>query len=129
MEDILSLLENCQPNIVVQVSGRDLLEFTDALVQRACESRESLREIQEGEVYLSKKEVKDLLGVCDTTLWHWDRNHYHYHYLVINGEKNKSRGRASFKDILPWAETVLCTIGEYHAHFLRRTVSDEKDIR
>ena len=76
MEDILSLLENGQSNIVVQVSGRDLLEFTDALVQRACESRESLREIQEGEVYLSKKEVKDLLGVCDTTLWHWDRNHY-----------------------------------------------------
>ena len=76
MEDILSLLENGQSNIVVQVSGRDLLEFTDALVQRACESRESLREIQEGEVYLSKKEVKDLLGVCDTTLWHWDRSHY-----------------------------------------------------
>ena len=76
MEDILSLLENGQSNIVVQVSGRDLLEFTDALVQRACESRESLRESQEGEVYLSKKEVKDLLGVCDTTLWHWDRNHY-----------------------------------------------------
>ena len=76
MNDILSLLENGQPNIVVQVSGRDLLEFTEALVQRACESRESLREIQEGEVYLSKKEVKDLLGVCDTTLWHWDRSHY-----------------------------------------------------
>ena len=76
MNDILSLLENGQPNIVVQVSGRDLLEFTEALVQRACESRESLREIQEGDVYLSKKEVKDLLGVCDTTLWHWDRSHY-----------------------------------------------------
>ena len=76
MEDILSLLENGQSNIVVQVSGRDLLEFTEALVQRACESRESLREIQEGDVYLSKKEVKDLLGVCDTTLWHWDRSHY-----------------------------------------------------
>ena len=30
----------------------------------------------DGDEYLSKAEVMELFGVCDTTLWHWANSNY-----------------------------------------------------
>lgn len=76
MTDIMSLLEDGNTGIVLQVTGRDLLNFANAIMDRACES-EKQRAAEAGtKKYLTKKEVMALLGVCDATLWHWNRNRY-----------------------------------------------------
>ena len=53
--DLLRLLPSSDsPRITVQITGKEAI--TDTL--------------------LTKKEVMELLGVCDTTLWLWSKNNY-----------------------------------------------------
>ena len=56
MTDILSIINSGNGNIRLEVTGEDLLHRT--------------------ETYLTKEEVKQLCGVCDTTLWHWNKRDY-----------------------------------------------------
>ena len=53
-----------------------LLEFADALVERAAAKARAEIERQSDVEYIPKKEAIDLLGVCDATLWHWARSGY-----------------------------------------------------
>lgn len=60
----------------LEVSGEDLLAFSSNLINRAKE--ELATQIAEARKvrFLTKEQVKELCGVCDATLWHWNRKGY-----------------------------------------------------
>jgi len=76
MKELLSLIQNKEASIKLEVSGSDLLLFSTDLINRA--RNELSIEISEArkEKYLSKQDVKDICGVCDATLWHWNKRNY-----------------------------------------------------
>ena len=76
MKNLLSIIQNEKANIKLEVSGKDLLEFSNELINRA--RSELSTEIAEArkERYLTREEVKEICGVCDTTLWHWNKKNY-----------------------------------------------------
>ena len=53
-----------------------MLEFADALVERAAAKARAEIERHSDVEYIPKKEAINLLGVCDATLWHWARSGY-----------------------------------------------------
>jgi predicted DNA-binding transcriptional regulator AlpA len=76
MKNILSIIQNENASIKLEVSGEDLLNFSNDLINRA--KNELSLEIAEArkEKYLTKNEVKEICGVCDATLWHWNKKNY-----------------------------------------------------
>lgn len=76
MDDLISILRQGNANVRLEVSGADLLAFSNELINRA--KSELSVEIAEArkEKYLTKEEVKGICGVCDATLWHWNRKGY-----------------------------------------------------
>lgn len=70
MKNLMSILQDAPGSIKLEISGEDLLEFSNDLINRA--KNELSTEIAEArqERYLTKDEVKQICGVCDTTLWH-----------------------------------------------------------
>lgn len=70
MKNLMSILQDAPGSIKLEISGEDLLEFSNDLINRA--KNELSTEIAEArqERYLTKEEVKQICGVCDTTLWH-----------------------------------------------------------
>lgn len=76
MDDIIKILHSGNANVKVEVSGEDLLTFSNELINRAkTELSAELAEARK-EKYLSKEEVKEICNVCDATLWHWNRKGY-----------------------------------------------------
>ena len=71
MKDLLSILREAPGSIRLEVSGEDLLAFSSHLINRAKEVAEA-RKVR----FLTKEQVKELCGVCDATLWHWNRKGY-----------------------------------------------------
>lgn len=76
MKDLFAVISETQGKLKIELSSDDLLSFSNQLINRA--KNELSQEIADSkkERYLTKQEVKDLCGVCDTTLWHWDRRNY-----------------------------------------------------
>ena len=76
MKDLLSILRDAPGSIRLEVSGEDLLAFSKSLIDRAKE--ELATQVAEGrkERYLTKEQVKEISGICDATLWHWNRKGY-----------------------------------------------------
>lgn len=76
MDDIIKILHSGNANVKVEVSGEDLLTFSNELINRA--KTELSAEFAEArkEKYLSKEEVKEICNVCDATLWHWNKKGY-----------------------------------------------------
>ncbi len=76
MDDLISILRQGNANVRLEVSGADLLALSNELINRA--KSELSAEIAEArkEKYLTKEEIKEICGVCDTTLWHWNRKGY-----------------------------------------------------
>lgn len=76
MDDLISILRQGNANVRLEVSGADLLAFSNELINRA--KSELSAEIAEArkEKYLTKEEVKKICSVCDATLWHWNRKGY-----------------------------------------------------
>ena len=76
MRNLLSIIQDEKANIKLEMSGEDLLEFSNDLINRA--KTELSVEIAEArkEKYLTREEVKQICGVCDATLWHWNRKDY-----------------------------------------------------
>lgn len=72
----MSIIQSGTASVRVEVSGEDLLDFSNDLITRA--RSELCTEIVEAnkERYLPKEEVKAMCGVCDATLWHWNRKGY-----------------------------------------------------
>ena len=76
MDDIIKILHSGNANVKVEVSGEDLLTFSNELINRAkTELSAELAEARK-EKYLSKEEVKEICNVCDATLWHWNKKGY-----------------------------------------------------
>ena len=76
MKNLLSIIQDEKASIKLEVSGEDLLEFSNDLINRA--KSELSTEIAEArkERYLTREEVKEICGVCDATLWHWNKKNY-----------------------------------------------------
>lgn len=76
MDDIIKILQSGNANVKLEVSGEDLLTFSNELINRAkTELSTELAEARK-EKYLTKEEVKGICNVCDATLWHWNRKGY-----------------------------------------------------
>ena len=74
-DELLRLLENGETSrITIQLSGEDLM----VLFRLLREDAEIRSQAEEGttDTLLTKKEVMEMLGVCDTTLWLWAKNNY-----------------------------------------------------
>lgn len=91
MKDLLSILRDAPGSIRLEVSGEDLLAFSNSLIDRAKEELATQVAEARKERYLTKEQVKELCGVCDATLWHWNRKGY----LKAVKVGNKVRYRAS----------------------------------
>ncbi|MDR1644453.1 MAG: helix-turn-helix domain-containing protein [Tannerellaceae bacterium] len=91
MINLLSIIQNEKANIKLEITGEDLLVFSNDLINRA--KSELSIEIAEArkERYLTKEEVKGICGVCDATLWHWNKKNY----LKVIKIGNKVRYRMS----------------------------------
>jgi predicted DNA-binding transcriptional regulator AlpA len=76
MKNILSIIQDEKASIKLEVTGEDLLNFSNDLINRAKnELSVEIAEVRK-EKYLTKEEVKDICGVCDATLWHWNKKNY-----------------------------------------------------
>ncbi|ERK39172.1 transcriptional regulator, AlpA family [Segatella baroniae F0067] len=76
MTDIFSIIQNGSANLKLEVTGEDLLIFSNNLINRAKDELSSMIAEARKERFLSKEEVKKLCGVCDATLWHWGKRNY-----------------------------------------------------
>jgi predicted DNA-binding transcriptional regulator AlpA len=77
MENLMSIIENGSGKIKLEVSGEDLLTFSNQLIKRTKEELASVVvEKNREETYLTKADVKHLCGICDTTVWYWQRRGY-----------------------------------------------------
>jgi predicted DNA-binding transcriptional regulator AlpA len=91
MKNLLSIIQDEKANIKLEMNSEDLLVFSNDLINRA--KSELSTEIAEArkERYLTKEEVKEICGVCDATLWHWNKKNY----LKTIKVENKVRYRMS----------------------------------
>lgn len=67
MTDILSIIQGSNAHVRLEVSGEDLLAFSNDLINRAKDELTTIVEESRKERFLSKEEVKQLCGVCDAT--------------------------------------------------------------
>lgn len=76
MTDLMAIIQSGNGNIKLEVTGEDLLMFSNQLISRAkYELSTAIAEARK-EKYLTKEEVKKMCDVCDTTLWHWAKKNY-----------------------------------------------------
>jgi hypothetical protein len=73
MTDLLAIIQNGNGNIKLEVTGEDLLLFSNQLISRAKHELSTAIAEAKKEKYLTKEEVKKMCDVCDTTLWHWSK--------------------------------------------------------
>lgn len=73
MEELFNILSEGKVHVRVEMDAADLKAFSDELIRRAKDELGSMVEAARKERMLSKAEVKELFGVCDATLWHWDK--------------------------------------------------------
>lgn len=76
MTDLLAIIQNGNGNIKLEVTGEDLLLFSNQLISRAKHEFSTAIAEAKKEKYLTKEEVKKMCDVCDTTLWHWSKKNY-----------------------------------------------------
>ncbi|MFR9534972.1 MAG: helix-turn-helix domain-containing protein [Rikenellaceae bacterium] len=76
MSKLLMLLEDGNANVKLEISGEDLLTFSEDLINRAKGELAAKVEEARAERHLTKEEVKGIFDVCDTTLWHWNKRGY-----------------------------------------------------
>ena len=87
--DLLSLIE-AGGNLKLEVSSRDLTQFAEELIERACKMREHELEQKKEETceeFLSSQEVCKKFHICTTTLWQWGKTGYLVPYK--HGKKNR----------------------------------------
>lgn len=70
------ILQNNEASIRLELTGLDLLSFSNDLINRAKQELSVELTDAKKERYLTKEEVKEICGVCDATLWHWNKKGY-----------------------------------------------------
>ena len=76
--DLLSIIE-AGGNVKLEVSSRDLTQFAEAIIEKACRMREYELEKKKEETceeFLSSQEVCEKFHICTTTLWQWGKTGY-----------------------------------------------------
>lgn len=74
--DLLSMIE-AGGKMKIEVSSDDLVLFADRLIEKAMEAKALMMEqTPEDETWLSTDEVAKMCGVCETTLWSWEKKGY-----------------------------------------------------
>jgi predicted DNA-binding transcriptional regulator AlpA len=77
MDNLMTLLDDDRDKIRFELSGQDLLKFSNDLIIRTKEELFLKMAIEKKEEkYFTKAEVKQFCGVCDATLWHWQKRNY-----------------------------------------------------
>ena len=80
MKDLLAIIQNVGPdaNLKIEVDSRDMMAFADALVEKAMAElkTQAVATPPAEDVLVPKKETREILDVCDATLWKWDRLGY-----------------------------------------------------
>ena len=76
MTDIMSILSAGNANIKQEITGEDLRNFSEELISRAVNEVATAMQDNKEDCLLTKEETKKRLGVCDATLWHWDKKGY-----------------------------------------------------
>ena len=76
MTDLMSILSTGNANIKLEITGEDLRNFSEELISRAVNEVAMVMQDNKEDCLLTKEETKKRLGVCDATLWHWDKKGY-----------------------------------------------------
>ncbi len=76
MTDVMQIISNGAANIKLEITGEDLRVFSDELINRAINEVALAFRAADEERLLSREEVKDMCGVYDATLWHWNKRNY-----------------------------------------------------
>lgn len=72
----MQIISNSTANIKLEITSEDLRHFSDELISRAVnEVAVALKATNEDKL-LTREEVKEMCGVCDTTLWLWNKRNY-----------------------------------------------------
>ena len=88
-------LANEFPDMVIQVKARDLIEAAHVFAKDLAASSElKTKELISPETLLTKKEVMELLGISETTLWRWATKYKYLQPVMIGAER-----RWRWKDI------------------------------
>ena len=72
MTDLMQIISNGQANVRLEITGEDLHNFSNELITRAVSEVAAALKGAEEDKLLTRDEVKDMCGVCDTTLWLWN---------------------------------------------------------
>lgn len=75
MTDILSILQ-AGANVSLTVTPQDLFDFAKNVVELTREQLLPIMATAAQTTLLSRKEVMELLGVCETTLFNWRKSGY-----------------------------------------------------
>ena len=83
------------PDVVIQVKLTDLIEAAHVFAKDFA----SLNELNTNKTIMldtlfTKKEVMDILGISETTLWRWDAKYNYLHPVMVGAER-----RWRWKDI------------------------------
>lgn len=75
MTNLSTILSNPNANIKLEISCEDLRNYSDELISRVLNEVATMKEPTDDRL-LTRDEVKNLCGVCDATLWHWNKRNY-----------------------------------------------------
>ncbi len=72
----MQILSNGTANINLEITSEDLRNFSNELINRALNEVAVAIKATDEDKLLTREEVKELCGVCDTTLWLWNKRNY-----------------------------------------------------
>ncbi|MFR9550685.1 MAG: helix-turn-helix domain-containing protein [Rikenellaceae bacterium] len=71
-----------QQTAIYQVSGADLMNFANHIMEQSRKDVEATLKAQQIEQYLSPEQVSEMLSVDLSTLWRWNKRGYLTHSKV-----------------------------------------------
>lgn len=71
MDELFNIINDGKAHVRVEMDAEDIMAFSHTLIQRAKDELGSMVAEAQKERMLTKAEVKNIFGVCDTTLWNW----------------------------------------------------------
>jgi predicted DNA-binding transcriptional regulator AlpA len=109
------------PEVVIQVKASDLIEAARVFAKDFA----SLNNLKTKESILpdtlfTKKEVMELLGISETTLWRWDAKYNYLHPVMVGAER-----RWRWKDI---SAIIDGTITDYTGNPIWSAEKSKKSI-
>lgn len=104
------------PDAIIQVKVGDLVEAA----RQFAKDLESFKESQKRETNLpdtlfTKREVMELLGISETTLWRWHTKYDYLHPVMVGSERRWSRNDISAiieGKVTDYSGTPVWTVGK-----------------